>query len=430
MELRSLEGSSSTRTSLLIGLALLAALATVTLLTAPAGAHGKHHKGAKTKLSLKLPDVSQATLTGDDAIDVTIKAKGRRARKVWLIGTAGQGGKSSRIAPRKTVKVPKKGTKTISVPLSPRGSRLVQSCMDTEITVGGRYRAGGKKRSTDASGSMNRDASRCAGSTPVGVDVADADKCDPIAPIDSGECLFPYPNNYFTKPDASMRTGLRLDLKPTATPQNNKGVNVNPSEINTSDGFSPGAAAVIHIPGMDTPAAFAKTNPVPITRMGDYSKANAPIVVIDADTGKRQLIWTELDSNATSPAGTDLLIHWGKNLLEGHRYIVAMRDLKDASGKTLDAPEGFRLYRDKIPTDIPAIEQRRSATEQHLRQAQGCRNRALGPVPRLGLHRRQHAATSPGGCCTSATPASPSSATRPQATASSTATRRTTRSRM
>ncbi len=347
----------------MIGLALLAALATVASLTAPAGAHGKHHqkkhKGSKTKLSLSLPDVSQATLAGDDAIDVTVKAKGKRARKVWLIGTAGQGGKNSRISPRTTVKVPKNGTKTVSVPLSPRGSRLVQSCMDTEITVEGRYRAGGKKRSTDASGSMDRDPSRCTGSTPVGVDVADAAKCDPIAPIDSGECLFPYPNNYFTKADPSTPTGLQLDLKPTATPQNNHGVNVDPSEINTSDGFSPGAGAVIHIPGMDTPAAYAKTNPVPLTNMGEYTKANAPIVVIDAETGKRQLIWTELDSNATSPAGTDLLIHWGKNLLEGHRYIVAMRNIKDASGKTLDAPEGFRLYRDNIPTDIPAIEKRR-----------------------------------------------------------------------
>ncbi len=395
MKLRSLDGSSRTRTSLLIGLALLAALATAALLTAPAGAHGKHHqkkhKGSKTKLSLNLPDVSQATIAGDGAIDVQIKAQGRRSRRVRLLGTVEQGGDTSRIAPRTTVKAPKKGKKTVSVPLSPRGSRLVQSCIDTTVDFKGRYRAAGKRRSADVSGSMDRDPSRCAGSTPVGVDVADAAKCDPIAPIDSGECLFPYPNNYFTKADPSTPTGLRLDLKPTATPQNNHGVNVDPSEINTSDGFSPGAGAVIHIPGMDTPAAFAKTNPVPLTNMGDYTKANAPIVVIDAGTGKRQLIWTELDSNATSPAGTDLLIHWGKNLLEGHHYIVAMRNLKDASGKTLDAPEGFRLYRDKIPTNIPAIEKRRGDMNNIFSKLKVGRDRSLEPVHRLGLHRREHA---------------------------------------
>ena len=57
---------------------------------------------------------------------------------------------------------------------------------------------------------------------------------------------------------------------------------------------------------------------------------NQPIVLIDASTGQRQLIWAELDSTATAPANTDLIIRPGRNLIEGHRYIVAMRDLKDA----------------------------------------------------------------------------------------------------
>ncbi len=121
---------------------------------------------------------------------------------------------------------------------------------------------------------------------------------------------------------------------------------------------------------MDTPAAFAQTDPVPITAMGEYAKPDAPIVVIDAATGERQMIWTELDSNANSAADTDLLIHWGKNLQDGHRYIVAMRNLKTAAGDEIAAPEGFRLYRDRIPTAFPVIENRREHMNELFKRLQ------------------------------------------------------------
>ena len=98
--------------------------------------------------------------------------------------------------------------------------------------------------------------------------------------------------------------------------------------------------------------------------MGEAYDDQQPIVLIDAATGQRQLIWAELDANATSPEETDLLIHPAQNLLDGHRYIVAMRNLKTADGTEIPAPPGFKLYRDKIPTDIPAIESRRAHFEQ------------------------------------------------------------------
>ncbi len=110
---------------------------------------------------------------------------------------------------------------------------------------------------------------------------------------------------------------------------------------------------------MDTPAAFAATGAAPITRMGDYADPGQPILLIDAATGERHSIWSELDANASTPAETDLLIHPGDNLADGHRYIVALRDLRGADGEKLPIPEGFRLYRDKVPTAIEAIERRR-----------------------------------------------------------------------
>ena len=55
--------------------------------------------------------------------------------------------------------------------------------------------------------------------------------------------------------------------------------------------------------------------------------------MIDEQTGARQLIWSELDVNAGSAAATNLMIHPGKNFTEGHTYIVALRDLRNAAGR-------------------------------------------------------------------------------------------------
>ncbi|MBD0323626.1 MAG: hypothetical protein ICV72_09600, partial [Aldersonia sp.] len=167
--------------------------------------------------------------------------------------------------------------------------------------------------------------------------------CDPIDPA---ACLLPWPNNHFTKVDSSTATGRRLALNPLATPRNVAGRPIDPTEINRNDGFSPGQSIVTKVPGLDTPAAFAKTNPVPITNVRRSFEANAPIVVLNTKTGRRHLIWSELDSNATTPENTTLIIRPAVNFDEGTRYIVALRNLKDAAGKTITAQPAFAAYRD------------------------------------------------------------------------------------
>jgi hypothetical protein len=173
--------------------------------------------------------------------------------------------------------------------------------------------------------------------------------CDPFG---GSHCLFPWPNDYFRKDG-------HLALTASMMPHSAGGVPVEPSDYNRVDGFSPGATIVLKVPGLDTPAAFAKTGAVPITDLARTYDGKAPILIINARTGKRQLIWAELDSNAGSAADTALMIHPAKNFSEGGRYIVALRKLRGADGKLLRAPRAFRLYRDGIKTDSPAFERRR-----------------------------------------------------------------------
>ena len=194
------------------------------------------------------------------------------------------------------------------------------------------------------------------GGAPAGVDLTNADRCDFLDPA---VCLFPWPNDYFTTPDRHSETGRRVNLAAASTPRNIDGLPLDVTEYNRADGFSPGQVIITKVPGLDTPAAFEKTGAVPITDMGRSFDRRAPVVVIDAKTGHRQLIWSELDSNATTPADVSLLIHPGVNFKEGHRYIVALRNLKDASGNTIPAGPAFRLYRDRRFTNVPQIERRR-----------------------------------------------------------------------
>jgi hypothetical protein len=190
---------------------------------------------------------------------------------------------------------------------------------------------------------------------------ASASGCDPIG---TGNCLFPWPNDYF-------REHGHLALTPSMMPSNSAGVPIDPSDYNRMDGFSPGATIVLKVPGLDSAAALAQTGAVPITDLARTYDSKAPIVVINARTGHRHLIWAELDSNAGSAAKTALLIHPAKNFREGERYIVALRRLRNADGELLDAPLAFRFYRDRAKTPNPAFERRRPHMEDIFRRLKG-----------------------------------------------------------
>jgi hypothetical protein len=170
--------------------------------------------------------------------------------------------------------------------------------------------------------------------------------------LDPSACMLPFPNDYFTVADPSTPTGRRVDFDTLGMPRNAAGKPIVPTDWNRADGFSPGSLIVTKVPGLDTPEAFAKTGSVPITDMARTYDPDAPVVLIDADTGHRALIWTELDMSVDQAHRT-LLIRPGKNLAEGHRYIVALRHMRRADGSEIPPPPAFKALRDGSPTADP-----------------------------------------------------------------------------
>ncbi len=236
-----------------------------------------------------------------------------------------------------------------TLPLTPRGRDRIAACGPAVLVA-----SGGGARDADP---LYLDSARCRAQAPV-IDVTAG--CDPL---DGSDCLHPFPNDLFTVRDPGTDTGRRLALREDAMPTNNVGKHIDPTDIDRFDGFSPGNLIVTHVPGLDNPQAFARTGLVPITDMARAYDRRQPAVLIDAETGRRQLIWAELDSLAAKPEDVNLILRPGRNLREGHRFIVALRRLRDADGRLLQPGTAFRLYRDRVVGDQPEIEARRAHME-------------------------------------------------------------------
>ena len=287
------------------------------------------------------------------------------------------------------------GNRTLSLKVTGRGREVLGGCsVDYLKPVSGKGPKKGKrkrgKRSPSAA-TLDRDLAVCSvgSENPTArpyygpaIDTSNADRCDFLDPA---LCLQPWPNDYFTRADASTDTGRRLNLNINSTPANRNGVHVDPTDINRADGFSPGNLISVKIPQVETQAAFEATGFVPLNDLHRYSDANQPVVVIDAATGQRQPIWAELDANPNhySPGDTrdvNLIIRAARNFEEGHRYIVALRGLRDGANNPVDPPPPFRVYRDRLITSDPAIENRRPHMEDLISTLQS------DGIPRANLY--------------------------------------------
>ncbi|WP_406448992.1 hypothetical protein OG782_08730 [Streptomyces sp. NBC_00876] len=171
--------------------------------------------------------------------------------------------------------------------------------------------------------------------------------CDPLAPA---ECLLPFPNDWYTRPDPDTGTGRRVDFAAAVLPRPVTGLPIDPAAWNRSDGFSPGSALIAQVPGLDLPA----TGAAPLTGIGRSLDRDAPVVLLDTTTGERWPYWAEPDANATDPARRALLIHPARNFHDGHHYAVALRRLKDAAGRTIPAAAPFAAVAGKrLPAHDP-----------------------------------------------------------------------------
>jgi hypothetical protein len=185
--------------------------------------------------------------------------------------------------------------------------------------------------------------------------------------IDPAVCLYPWPNDLFTKKSRFTATGRRLHLRRASMPQNKEGVPIDPRDQNRADGFSPGSMLITKVPGLETLEAAESSKLPPIGDLSQSLARRSPVVVINARTGVRHPVWAEIDFNPPRLDDRVLIIRPGRNFDEGERYIVALRNLRNAAGARLHANLNFRLYRDRIRTHSRLVERRRGHFEDIFR---------------------------------------------------------------
>ena len=317
-------------------------VAALALLALPGAAGAGKHRGGK---GVTVLGATQNRIL-KKGLRVRLPAKHHRGMKVRATSTTFD---DPAPAPLAKIGHARKGKRVVKLKLTAAGKAEIASCTARTIRV----RAG--KRTGSAP--LTRDSAAC---SPKPIDLSRASDCDFIGQQQGSLCLLPFPDDYHTTADASTATGRRIDFHTAAMPKNGGGTPIDPAPYARNDGFSPGSGIVLRVPGLDTAQALQRTGASPINHIGQYADPNAPVVVIDATTGQRQPIWVEIDSNASSPAKTALEIHPAVNFASGHRYIVALRNLKDANGQTIPAPEGFRYYRDALPSDQGPINAQRA----------------------------------------------------------------------
>jgi hypothetical protein len=197
--------------------------------------------------------------------------------------------------------------------------------------------------------------------------------CDPLDPA---MCLFPFPNDLYTVADPTTDTGRRVNFNIAAMPRNGtevteggEGKPADPTEWNRNDGFSPGSMVMTYVPEIDLHATWG-TQDRPhstvgpneigyfdhrdhIADIGLFERPDAPMVLINTETGQRHPFWSELDTHPEAVAAGEqaLILRPAVNFDEGVRYVVGLRNLKRTDGSVIPARPEFAAYRSGAGAD-------------------------------------------------------------------------------
>ncbi|MCI3949691.1 MAG: hypothetical protein K0R11_1625, partial [Acidimicrobiales bacterium] len=193
---------------------------------------------------------------------------------------------------------------------------------------------------------------------------------------DERACLLPFPSDTFTVADAGTDTGRRVHFDASAYTANAAGNPFDPTDWNRADGFSPGSPILTLVPGVD----LDRTGAAPITDIARSLDEDAPIVLLDAETGERWPYFAELDAHAPEGADPLLIVRPARNFTEGHRFVVALRGMRDATGALVAPDDTFRQLRDGGPLTDPW------ATEQSPRYDRVFADLEAAGVERADLH--------------------------------------------
>ena len=194
----------------------------------------------------------------------------------------------------------------------------------------------------------------------------------PCDPVDTSRCSFPFPNDYFTIANedelVTTASGRRVNFGAKSLAANNVDVFVNPARWNETDGWSVGPMLLLSDPNID----LVMSDAPPLTDLARSLEADSPVVMINADTCEEQMLWIERDVRGATAADQPLTIRPAHVLDDATRYIIALRNMKNSAGATLEPSDAFEALRDNEQSLLLPVEARRPHMEEVLDTLTDC----------------------------------------------------------
>jgi hypothetical protein len=175
--------------------------------------------------------------------------------------------------------------------------------------------------------------------------------CDPMVPE---ECGFPFPSNVWTTPDSTTSTGMRVYFGSTTLPISKKSVRMGAAPFATRDGFAQGTSILTYLAGATATGLPSQTN------LAASVTTSSATLIMEADTGALVPHFSEVDVRATDTTQQTFMIEPVVRLKDATRYIVAIRHVVDANGKTIPANPVFAALRDDTPSTDISVPPRRA----------------------------------------------------------------------
>jgi len=177
--------------------------------------------------------------------------------------------------------------------------------------------------------------------------------CDPLVPT---YCGFPFPSNAHLVDDPTTATGKRVSFSSAMLPRwQHGGRSTNPEPWNDSDGFSPGASLLTHLPDATITGLPTQDN------LAFSITTDSPTIVMEAETGELVPHFSELDMTPTTREDErTFIIRPVVRLKDATRYIVAIRKVVDSNGNAIPPTPAFQALRDGTPFGDAEVERRRA----------------------------------------------------------------------
>jgi len=174
--------------------------------------------------------------------------------------------------------------------------------------------------------------------------------CDPL---DTTECLFPFPSSFFTREDNSTATKRRVDISAEALSTMYKGGPVLPSFLNDLDGFSTIGPILFYLKGMRESNGRGLDNCSLIGPEEIHMSTSSSSLTLLVDVNEGILVhhFAEIDSmDAKQPS---IILQPAGPLRHNSTYAVVLLNAVGVDGRLLPASSGFRELMGNVSSSNP-----------------------------------------------------------------------------